>query len=151
MARYLLTLALTDMDFDINYWSVLVAALAPMVLGALWYSPILFGNIWMKAAGLSSDMAKNMGAKQMGLLYGGQLVLALLMSYVLAHFIVLGVAFDFVGGATIGFWIWLGFVVPVMAGQILWEQKSWKYFAIGASFQLIALALMGGILAVWPA
>lgn len=139
------------MDFDINYWSVLAAAVAPMILGALWYSPILFGTIWMKAAGLSPDMAKNMTVRSMLTLYGGQLVLALLMAYVLAHFIVLGVAFDFIGGAMIGFWLWLGFVVPVMGGPLLWEQKSWKYFAISAGFQLVSLALMGGILAAWPA
>ena len=32
---------------DLNYWAVLVSAVASMTIGALWYSPILFGKIWM--------------------------------------------------------------------------------------------------------
>ncbi len=38
---------------DINYWAVLVAAVVSMVIGALWYSPVLFGKLWMKYSGLS--------------------------------------------------------------------------------------------------
>ena len=44
---------------DINYLAVLIAALASYVLGALWYSPVLFGKLWMK---LSKIDPKNMDA-----------------------------------------------------------------------------------------
>ena len=32
----------------INYIAVLVSAVIGMAIGALWYSPLLFGKIWMK-------------------------------------------------------------------------------------------------------
>ncbi|MFN2565055.1 MAG: DUF1761 domain-containing protein [Gemmatimonadaceae bacterium] len=35
----------------INLWAVLVAIIASSVLGALWYSPILFLRPWARAAG----------------------------------------------------------------------------------------------------
>jgi len=35
----------------INFLSILIAAVAYMVLGALWYSPILFGDAWTKGIG----------------------------------------------------------------------------------------------------
>ena len=40
---------------DVNLWSVLVAAVATMVLGFLWYSPLLFARPWMVAMGYDPD------------------------------------------------------------------------------------------------
>ena len=34
-----------------NIWAVLACIICNMVIGALWYSPILFGNIWLKLVG----------------------------------------------------------------------------------------------------
>jgi hypothetical protein len=36
---------------DINLWAVLVGIIASGVLGALWYSPLLFLRSWTRAAG----------------------------------------------------------------------------------------------------
>jgi hypothetical protein len=36
---------------DINLWAVLVAIVASALLGALWYSPLLFLRPWARAAG----------------------------------------------------------------------------------------------------
>ena len=35
----------------INIWAVLVSIVAMMVIGALWYSPVLFGNTWLRLIG----------------------------------------------------------------------------------------------------
>ena len=34
-----------------NYLFIAIAVIAQFALGAIWYSPILFGNIWMKIVG----------------------------------------------------------------------------------------------------
>jgi hypothetical protein len=36
---------------EINVWAVLAAILSSGVLGALWYSPVLFLRAWIRAAG----------------------------------------------------------------------------------------------------
>jgi uncharacterized membrane protein YpjA len=38
----------------VNLWAVLVAAIATMVVGFLWYSPFLFARPWMLGHGLRS-------------------------------------------------------------------------------------------------
>ena len=43
----------------VNLWAVLVSALATMVAGFLWYSPMLFAKPWMVAMGY--DPAKSAG------------------------------------------------------------------------------------------
>jgi hypothetical protein len=42
-------------DVDLNYLAVVVAALVPIVLGALWYSPLLFADRWMRAVGRTRE------------------------------------------------------------------------------------------------
>ncbi len=48
-------------DVDINYVAVIVTALVPMVLGAVWYSPALFAGPWMRAVGRREDELGGMG------------------------------------------------------------------------------------------
>jgi len=43
------------MNVEINYLAVFVAAIVYYAGGALWYSPALLGNPWMKAAGLDAE------------------------------------------------------------------------------------------------
>lgn len=40
---------------SVNYLAVLVAGIAHMVLGALWYSPLLFGKAWMRGIGKTKE------------------------------------------------------------------------------------------------
>jgi len=54
---------------DLNYWAVLVSAVASMVIGALWYSPILFGNIWMNLMKIDPKNIDKMKDKGMGKYY----------------------------------------------------------------------------------
>jgi len=44
---------------------------------------------------------------------------------------------------------WLGLVVPVSLGIVLWEGKSWKLWFINASSYLVTLLAMGIILGLW--
>lgn len=35
----------------INYWALIGATLFAFILGAVWYSPLMFGNLWAKING----------------------------------------------------------------------------------------------------
>ena len=70
----------------INYLAVFVAAVATMVLGSLWYSPMLFGKIFMKECKMSEKDKKN-GMKGMTSNYIIMFGTALVTAYILAHFV----------------------------------------------------------------
>lgn len=136
----------------INYVAVVVAAIANMVIGFVWYGPLL-GKTWMKLSGITPgdrDSAKTSG---MGKTYLLAFVGSLVMSYVLAHAIVFGAAyFEMSGisaGLMCGFWNWLGFIAPVTLGAVLWERKPWTLWLLMNSYYLVVLLAMGAILAVW--
>ena len=40
---------------EISWLAVALCAVSSLVLGGIWYSPILFGKAWQNAAGLSDD------------------------------------------------------------------------------------------------
>jgi accessory gene regulator protein AgrB len=132
-----------------NYTAIMVSAIVGYVLGMLWYSPALFGKQWMKLVGLTEkdmEKAKKKGmAKQMII----ALVAVIVMSYVLSLFVQFSGAVSFAGGIITGFWIWLGFLATTMLNPQLWQGKPWALYVLNTGHYLVALALMGGILAAW--
>ena len=134
-------------NVTLNYAAILVAAIVNMVIGALWYSPLLFGNIWMKAMKFSKNEMK--GDKYMGARYAVAFLVGLLMIYIMAHYVSAFEANTASMGAQAAFWPWLGFMVPVLAGDILWNGKPISVFVINASHYLVALLMAGVILATW--
>src|SRR2546427_1625818 len=71
-----------------NYWAVLVAAVAVFVLGWLWYSPLLFFKPWMRLRGLD-PVAAMAGAKMPAGKILGQLVWGIILAYGVAGFVTL--------------------------------------------------------------
>lgn len=132
----------------LNYLAVVVAALVPMVLGFLWYGP-LFGKEWARLSGVSLESMKNGPKTNYLIMFVG----ALGMSFVLAHTLIFASAYlnesGITAGLQTGFWNWLGFIVPVTLGVVLWEGKAWKLWVINTSYYLIALCTMGVILSLW--
>jgi len=136
------------LEVDVNQFAVLVAAIVGMGIGALWYSPLLFGEAWMKLSGKTkADMKK--AKKAMTKTYLSGFAGMLVTSFVLAAFLNSLGASRAVEGAFVGFWLWLGFVATVMLGMILWENKPVKLYLINAVHYLVVLVVIGTILAVW--
>ncbi|MBI5644836.1 DUF1761 domain-containing protein [Candidatus Kaiserbacteria bacterium] len=138
----------------INYLAVIVAAIANMVLGFLWYGP-LFGKTWSHLMGWGEMTPDKMAAmqKKARLGYAVSFVGALVMAFVLAHALVFASTYLKVegvhAGLAAGFWNWLGFVAPVTVGAVLWDGKPWKLWFINAGYYLVTLLIMGEILALW--
>lgn len=137
------------MNVSINLLAVLATGIFAMIIGSIWYSPMLFGDVWMKLINMTrEDMEK---AKQRGMakFYLIAFIAALLMNYVLAHFIKYTNAVTFIEGMICGFWIWFGFVATISINGILWENKPFTLYLINVCEYFVVLLLSGGILAIW--
>ena len=101
------------MNVEVNMISVLVAGVASMAVGFLWYSPVLFAKPWMKLMGLTEKNMKE-AQKKMGMMYGLSFVASLVMAYVLFHVMALSENYFHYSRLSTGlisaFWMWLGFV-----------------------------------------
>jgi len=141
------------MEFmGVNLWSVLVAAVATMILGFLWYSPLLFAKPWTLAMGYDlNDKAKmDEMRKGAGKLYGITFVASLISAFVLAKIIDVTTVNSALYGMKIGFAVWLGFVTTVQLTSTLFKKRPIKLYLIDTGYQLVCYLVMGAILAKWP-
>jgi len=141
------------MEFmGVNLWSVLVAAVATMILGFLWYSPLLFPKPWTLAMGYDpNDKAKmDEMRKGAGKLYGITFVASLISAFVLAKIIDVTTVNSALYGMKIGFAVWLGFVTTVQLTSTLFKKRPIKLYWIDTGYQLVCYLVMGAILAKWP-
>lgn len=140
------------MFIGINLWSVLVAAVAAMILGFVWYSPILFANPWMRLMGVDpNDKAKLAEMRKgAGKLYGLAFVASIVSALVLAKIIAITTVNTIPYGMKIGFAVWLGFVTTVQLTGALFGKQPTNLYLINTGYQLVCYLVMGAILAVWP-
>ncbi len=132
-----------------NYWAVLAAAVAVLVLGWLWYSPLLFFKPWMRLRGMD-PIAAMAGAKMPAGKLLIELVRCLVLAYVIARFMaMLGVS-GWMGAVHLGLFLWIGFPVILLAGSVLWENVPWKVAAIHAGDWLVKLLVIPIVVSVWP-
>jgi len=136
----------------VNLWSVLVAAIATMGVGFLWYSPMLFARPWMVAMGYDpEDKVKIQEMqKSAGKSYAISFVASLVSAFVLGKIIRETRVDTALDGTIVGLAIWLGFVTTVQLTAKLFGNQSTKLYLINTGYQLVCYLAMGAILAVWP-
>ncbi len=129
-----------------NWLAVIVAAILQVVIGFIWYGP-LFGKTWMSMMGMTQQTMSRAG---MGKTYAWSFVGSLVTAGVLAKLVGVMGARTLGAGITAGFWVWLGFVATVTLASVLYEKRSVSLYALNNGYQLVSLAVMGAVLAVWP-
>ena len=134
---------------NVNLLAVLVAGIVSTIIGGLWYSPLLFGNLWLKLNGISLKQAKQMRKEGGSSCYVYGLIQGLVTAYVLGLFMYYTNVASIANGVFISFWAWLGFVATTQIGAVLWEKKPFGLFLINASHQLVSLVVMAIILVAW--
>lgn len=129
----------------INYLAIVAATLSTFVLGALWYSPLLFGKAWMRVNGFSESEVAAFSKARM---FGWSFVFALVMSLNLAMFLAApgtNVVWGMAAGALAG----VGWVAMAIAIIGVFENRSWGYIAINGGYMIVAFVIMGAILGAW--
>ncbi len=129
----------------INYWAVLVAAIIRIAVGFVWYSPVLFLKPWQAVTGITQETMRAGTAKAVAI----DALASFVMAFALANIIGASGITDWLNGALAGFWVWLAFQAMLMITLWGYENRPLKLIAINLGNNLIALVLMGALLAVW--
>jgi len=135
----------------VNYWAIAMGAVLSMIIGAIWYGPV-FGKKWLEIAGVNpSDLeARKKMQKTAGPLYVIQFVLTLFQVLVLAHLVA---DTRVAGGVERSLWIWAAFIIPTLAGAVMWTNEAgkmkWARFLIQGGYQLILFIVFGLLLQFW--
>lgn len=137
---------------EVNLIAIALGAVGSIVLGAIWYGPI-FGRKWLEVNEVTTaDLARRAQMqKETRLLYAVQVAFSLIQMFV---FTLLVENTPGMKAFTVAFWIWLGIVLPTVAGLAMWNAKPVKVrltlFFLSAGYQGIIFLWYAFILS-WPA
>lgn len=131
---------------NINLIAVLVCTLFTFILGALWYSKLLFAKVFIKHINKTEEELKS---KSSPIIFLYEFIAMFITTYVLASIILFIGAVDFWRGFQIGIIVWIGFVAMTQLSTVTFEQRSFTLYLIQIFFRLVAISISGGILAVW--
>jgi len=133
------------MDFSkLNHLAIICAALSSFGIGGLWYSPLLFGKIWMRENGFTEEGMKNANMLK---IFGTTFLLSLIISYNLAFF--LGPKPDLQFGLFAGFASGFGWVAMSLGILYLFERRPFKLWLIHAGYNIVTYTVIGAIIGVW--
>lgn len=137
---------LLDYVQELNLVAVLVAALAAFATGAIYYADAVMGKTWMKEVGLTKKDTDNSNMPRvMGLSFTATVISAVAVG-VLVQVLDLTTALQ---GASFGIMIAVGLLATNKLMMAQFEQRSLKYSVVCLGGDVIALGIMGAILAVW--
>jgi len=132
----------------INVWAVLAGTLALWVLGALWYSPVLFGKIWQKEVEFKEEKVTK---GNMTMVFGLSFLLMIFMVWAL-NFVINSHKPEDVSmlkglhyGAFTGFF----FSMMTMGINYLYQRRSVTLWLIDGFYMVIGLGIAGMILGGW--
>jgi len=136
---------------EINYIAVVLATLSSMVVGSIWYTPRVFGNYWMKQAGITpSGNAKDAIRP---------ILVTLVVSFVTA-WVLAGAAyisFEFYGGSFLvnalvtGIVLWAGFTAARFITHDAFDGRTVGLTVLNCAHELVTIVIMALIIGVWPA
>ena len=131
----------------INYLAVAVAGVLYWILGAVWY--VLFSERFVALMRWTpEDLARlesQGSAKELALAFAS----SMLTAYVLAHFVRYAGARTALDGALTGLRVFAGFVLTTNLATVIFEGRPAGLYLINMGYNLVALLLMGVLLAVW--
>ncbi|MCF8238355.1 MAG: DUF1761 domain-containing protein [Saprospiraceae bacterium] len=164
---------------ETNWIAILVSALIPLLVGAVWYNPRVMGKAWMDSSGMTEEMVKTGNMVRI-------FILTLMFSILLAGFLNVWVVHQihinsilmnepgfgdpnseigmfisdfmyqygtnfrtFQHGAAHGFLAALMFAFPLLAINAQFERRSWKYILVHLGYWMITLILMCGLISAW--
>ena len=132
----------------INVWAVLVSTVAFWVLGALWYSPLLFSKRWQKEVGFKEEEIKK---TNMVMVFGLSFLIMLLMVWALNFMINSHKPEDvsLLKGLHYGAFTGFFFSMLTMGINYLYQRRSLVLWLIDGFYIILGLGIAGMILGAW--
>jgi hypothetical protein len=134
---------------DLNWLAILAGAFGYFLLGALWYSPVLFVKKWI--AYLKIDVNAADAKKGMGLLFGGSFLLMVVQSIAIAILAErMGIRGDgWMSGLKLGLLTGCCFSSATIGVNYLYEKKPLGLFLINAGYAVAGNIIAAIVICSW--
>lgn len=137
------------MSVEVNWLAISIATLSTMVVGSIWYTPKVFGNMWIELAKLDRKQMEKNGVWPILT----TLVVSFITAYVLAHISFLSNQFfqnSFLQDSlTTAFWVWLGFTAARMITHDAFEGRRKKLTLLTIGHEFVTYMVMGLVIGLF--
>jgi hypothetical protein len=130
----------------INYLAVLVSAVAYMIIGALWYSPILFGNAWMKGIGKTKE---EITAQSAAWKYIWALAMSFIAAYGIARIMLWTGGNSITDALLIAILAGICFILTTFTVNDNFEGRPMGLSFINVFYHVVGFIVMGIIIGAW--
>jgi len=130
----------------LNWWAVVVAAVAYWALGALWYSPALFAGAWLKGIGKTKEQ---LDAGFTPWVFVFALLFSFLAAYGIARIYVLIGLVSIWDGIVLGLLCGTCFVLPSMGVNDMFEQRPCQLSFLNILYHVAGFVVIGVIIGAW--
>ena len=133
--------------FNVNWIGVVLAAVASMILGMVWYMGL--SKQWIAATGKTREQL--LGDKGPAMAF----IIAFVCQLVMAYFLALltpaltGGATSVSGAVVIGVHMWLGFIITSMVLNHRYQNMSWKLTLIDGGYLLGVMIVQGVVIGLF--
>jgi hypothetical protein len=134
---------------EIQFLQIAIATLFQFVLGALWYSPLMFGNLWMQIVGDASltEAEKAKIQKEMTPFYFLQLILTVTFTLCLSYLLTFNTGLSPYATSLL---VWIGIVIPMQVSGVIWGSTKkifwFRQIAVMSMNQLVGILVSTYIL-----
>ena len=132
---------------DVNYLAVIAAIAVNMIVGAVWYSPLLFARPWMAANGFTEEQIKAQGSATRG--YIVSVIASVVIAFAIALFAQAAGAGAAIDGLLLGLAAGVGFVATTSAANYIFESRPLKLYLINAGYPVVSFTLIGLLIGAW--
>ena len=133
---------------QLNWLAILVASVAYFMLGALWYSKLLFANTWIKSTGV--DMNNPDAKKGVGGIMAFTFILEFVVSIGLAILVYrLGLS-TWMSGVKLGLTTGVCFAATGISISYLYQSKPTVLSFIDGGYHTVGQIIAAIILCLWP-
>ena len=131
---------------SMNYLAIVVAAVVYTALGALWYSPALFGNAWMKYIGKTKEQV-SADFSFLSILWG--LVMAFIASYGIARIMTWTGEVSAGKGIMVGLLTGVCFMLTTFWVNDSFEHRPPNLTIMNILYHLVGFVIVGIIIGLW--
>lgn len=129
---------------SLNWFAIIAATIAAMVVGGIWYAPPVAGKTWMTLTNFNPETAPKPGPTMAKATFAN-FILAIMLAGLLQRMQYQAL----VPGALTGALLALFIVAPAIYPNYAFEGKPMKLFALHMGNTVIGMAVMGAVLGAW--
>jgi Protein of unknown function (DUF1761) len=126
---------------EISWIAVLLCGVSTLVIGGVWYSPLLFAKAWQREAGLSDETLRqgNMATR-----FGATFLIGIIAGATFAMFI--GNSMTVGQAAAAGACAGIAWVAAAFGISYLFEHRSLKLWLINGGYNALLFTTFGAII-----